>query len=303
MNPSSTTVALNDARGAYLTEYYTLETWKSISFTHGPRGFWRRIVPSIAIRYEFLQHSLMSLAAMHLSIGNRNSRTDLISDASRHYFKASQLFRKSLANIDSQNSHAILAFALVVVMYNFFNSANAAKFDPLPPIYALRSALSLVTGGLADLISQGPLQRLVEDAKDLIVPLDSTTLTDLDNIEHTIRESCKHEESRQICLSALLTLRESYSYFGIYPRSWLQVAWWTRSLDERFLRLVKLEHPQALMVLARWCRMLQGAPNMWFWRDWSNRAVSTFQYSGQALEHQTRAAEKVVEDDCRQGRM
>ncbi|KAL4867802.1 hypothetical protein BDV12DRAFT_209519, partial [Aspergillus spectabilis] len=121
--PETTTLTTTDT--SLLTHYFTT-TYRT--FVTGPETtpLWQSVIPTLATQHGFLLHGLLACTALHkayLSHGPalKQSYTLL---ACTHQDVAFPGFRAAIANPTIENSHAILAFSHLLIIYSFASSTT-----------------------------------------------------------------------------------------------------------------------------------------------------------------------------------
>ena len=141
----------------------------SISLSTAPWicRLWQTVVPGIAFHHDYLMHSILALAALHVAHCNPslNRSEPLLVDAARHYTKAISSFREAIVSLDKTNCDAVFTTAIIHIFYVFAISSRAShnNFDALDAEW-----INMVRGCGAvlmptyDEVSRGPLSGLLD---------------------------------------------------------------------------------------------------------------------------------------------
>ena len=103
-----------------LFHHYCTEVCSSITTMSVPE-VWSKDVPELAFNYPFLMHSLLAFSATHLS----RTEPSLEQYVSSHRLDALRLLREAVLEISEENTDALVASALILIMDSLANASTA----------------------------------------------------------------------------------------------------------------------------------------------------------------------------------
>ena len=171
-----------------LFHHYCTEVCSTITTVSVPE-VWSKDVPALAFHYPFLMHSLLAFSATHLS----RTEPGLEQYVSSHRLDALRLLREAVLEISEENTDALVASALILIMDSLAN-ASAASASPSVNTMASSAWIFHVKGAATILTAVWPLS---ENSRfhDLI-SVDLSDLGDVINKEDgTISELVCFDES------------------------------------------------------------------------------------------------------------
>ncbi|SMN20894.1 similar to Saccharomyces cerevisiae YDR213W UPC2 Sterol regulatory element binding protein, induces transcription of sterol biosynthetic genes and of DAN/TIR gene products [Maudiozyma saulgeensis] len=102
-----------------LFHHYCTEVCSSITTMSVPE-VWSKDVPELAFNYPFLMHSLLAFSATHLS----RTEPGLEQYVSSHRLDALRLLREAVLEISEENTDALVASALILIMDSLANASS-----------------------------------------------------------------------------------------------------------------------------------------------------------------------------------
>jgi hypothetical protein len=139
------------------------------------KRIWMSDIPQLAFDYPFLMHSILAFSATHLSRTTKSLEESL----TYHRGEALRLLREAVLEISAENTDALVASALILIMDSLANAslpssssptslpASAWIFHvkgaatiltavwPLPPTSRFHQFISVDLGDLGDIINEG----------------------------------------------------------------------------------------------------------------------------------------------------
>ncbi|CCH62359.1 hypothetical protein TBLA_0H00680 [Henningerozyma blattae CBS 6284] len=126
-----------------LFHHYCTKVWPTI-IEAGISGaeVWSKDIPELAFDYPFLMHSLLALSATHLS----RSQTGLEAYVSTHRIDALRLLREAVLEISEDNTDALVASAIILIMDSLANASNPTSTGtPSAWIFHVKGAATILT--------------------------------------------------------------------------------------------------------------------------------------------------------------
>lgn len=107
---------------------------------------WNNDIPMLAFEYPFLMHALLAFSATHLS----RTESGLDACVTQHRGDALRLLREAILNIDSDNTDALVASALILIMDSLANASvpSLTSTKSLPAsawIFHVKGAATILT--------------------------------------------------------------------------------------------------------------------------------------------------------------
>lgn len=107
---------------------------------------WNNDIPMLAFEYPFLMHALLAFSATHLS----RTESGLDDCVTQHRGDALRLLREAILNIDSDNTDALVASALILIMDSLANASvpSLTSTKSLPAsawIFHVKGAATILT--------------------------------------------------------------------------------------------------------------------------------------------------------------
>lgn len=126
----------------YTTKVSITITGAGISDT----DIWNNDIPKLAFEYPFLMHALLAFSATHLS----RTESGLDHCVTKHRGEALHLLREEILNINLQNTDALVASALILIMDSLANASAPSLESPksLPAsawIFHVKGAATILT--------------------------------------------------------------------------------------------------------------------------------------------------------------
>lgn len=253
---------------------------------------WQHVVPQMAFSHgaSYLLHGLLAISALHLSRLAPERKDSLITSASTHHAVALPMFRSALSSISSQNCHACCAFAALLTVYKwasvddtgvlfFADTTDQNEVHTAEWIQLLRGAGNIIRFYYQE-ITAGPLKPIGQwdDASGISAeanPEDSARFTTLEQLW----------DSAPVLFSAvdIDTLREALRWLKINytmisrPNDMADAASaalsWPVQVPDHFLQMVNRRQPEALILLAHYCLLLNKVEDFWWIRGMSRRLL------------------------------
>jgi len=263
--------------------HFTTSTSTTLALLDDTRWTWNTEVPLQAESHAFLSHGVMAVAALHTCYLQPPNREEYHSSACHNYRKATVLFRSAVTEINRDNCIAILAFSLLVSIFQL-NISNALGC-PVPEesslqqaadtLSALRGAWSLISQ-LHPHLSKSPISGLLGRRSNWdLAPMDDDHQRAFDNLESLNILSTGSPEDQKACGEAIKLLRFWFSMIEGSPSTWFHLVYWPSRISEEFLLLMKQGNPISLVIFGHWCVGMHRGPKRWFLAGWAQRTLSS----------------------------
>ncbi|KAH8817459.1 hypothetical protein F5884DRAFT_250782 [Xylogone sp. PMI_703] len=270
-----------DPHHAQLLWHFTTSTSATLAMFGDRRWTWDTEVPLQAELHPFLLQGLMAVSALHISSLQPPDSEKYYSTACKSYRNATVLFRTAVDDINKDNCIAILAFSLLVSVFQFGISQapssqliQEVSLSHLDAVLALRGAWSLINQ-LHPHLSQSRIQGLFAQRRNFgFLELSDDIQHTLDGLNALNRSSSATVENAVACSEAINVLRLWFCVTSASPSTWLHLVWWPSRVPNTFIALLKANDPVALVIFCHWCVGVHKALPRWFLAGWSVRTFS-----------------------------
>jgi hypothetical protein len=262
-----------------LLQHFSASTSKTLELRATDNNIWYKFVPGRAEKCLFLQRGLLSLAALHLHHLGAPNAEDLYYRACALQNEASALFR-STEDITEENILDAFAFCTIVAVFNFYVSLHEHEtprglggFDPFGLLLSIRGGSKLIQG-CSNTASSTGLPR------DLVGQLWKEPPPPVNEQAHLafagLRKLDGLLQGPSGLVQAIELLRSSFLRFGLYPKGWLHIIAWPATVPDEYLKDLKSERPEAIILFLYWCAVVSNAPSAWYLDGWASTAAQTY---------------------------
>ncbi|KIX02262.1 uncharacterized protein Z518_08201 [Rhinocladiella mackenziei CBS 650.93] len=233
-----------------LMRHFVRSTSTTLAFFVDTKWSWDEEVPLQADTNLFLLHGVLAVSALHICSLQPANPGEYHVMACKHYSRATGLFQSAVRNINKDNSTAILAFSLLVAIFQLnvsrtYNTpASSEVFDPFNAVFALRGAWSLM-GMLHPFLMQARVGNLLRQQRlnFIDVPLDEKHAHTLDGLAVLNRSSNSPIPTKMACGQAIGILRKWYSIVAGRPATWFHVVFWPSAVPDEYVTLLQQKSP------------------------------------------------------------
>lgn len=241
------------------------------------------IVPEIAFSHPFLLHGLLSITALHRARLQSDPASSLWAEASFHHQSALSLFRLALLNITAENCDACFAFSSFLFVYAwassggtgdlFFTDTSGLEEDgaPIDWFQLLRGAFTLLITFWANM-EKGPLSPILklwegpEEPPAQTSREDDAKFSSLIGVWNSSPDNLTADEVNALN-EALALLRRVYGQLPYFDTRVCAIAAtfsWPVQVPDAYVEMVKQRKPEALVLLAHYCLLLNRVNNFWW---------------------------------------
>ncbi|KAI5245065.1 hypothetical protein E4T42_06953 [Aureobasidium subglaciale] len=238
----------------------------------------------LPLRFDYLMHSTLALAALHL-YSEQPHRLELLSRAASHQHAALSLVRPHIIDGTPEHSQAILGFAAITSIFALAEPA----YDPRglglvrDPVDELLNSFHLGRGIKTILTQKWHVLQHNESIQKVAVLTDYTALIPtLDNVypaypilRGVISQHC-HDDEAASCLHAAQTV---FHYMAIMEAHHQEVPgpmyiqMWPIDVSTVFLDMLADRHSIALIVLAHYAALMRTRSNTWWLERWPSALI------------------------------
>ncbi|KAH8588743.1 hypothetical protein B0O99DRAFT_524416, partial [Bisporella sp. PMI_857] len=237
----------------------------------------------IALQHPFLMHEILSLSALYLAQTKPESVTPYNLASTAHHDLALSLSQPAFATLSPLNADACFAFSMLLIAHLCIPQPTTSNRNSPPlsqicqdsgpmhiqwikmhrGIRAIRTAASpwLADGAFAQF---SPLQDLIETST--LKPLPLLEQQHLDSLANVWVISLHADSVKETLNEALAELRYLASFINTSESDMKHIPAmaWLSSVPEEFVRLVELQVPEAMLILASYAVYLKRIQYMWW---------------------------------------
>lgn len=243
-----------------LFHHYCTKVWPSITAAEiSGLEVWSTDIPELAFEYPFLMHSLLAFSATHLS----RTEPGLEHYVSSHRLDALRLLRQAVLEISEDNTDALVASALILIMDSLANasSSNSSSANSMSPsawIFHVKGAATILTA-VWPLTEKSRFYNLISvDLSDLgdVINQESGTVSELVCFDESIADlyPVEIDSPYLITLAYLDKLQREKNQSDFI----LRVFAFPALLDKTFLALLMTGDLGAMRIMRSYYKLLRG---------------------------------------------
>ena len=267
---------LSDLQDLELFHHYTTVVCFSISDEDSKQQVWRDVVSREALKYKFLMHAILAVAALPLT-WKHPDRSDIYRKAARtHQTMALRSSLPHFARITPANCDALFALANIIGVLAFafpHDTPSGLQLDPLDHIldfFMIIRGIKTVLGSASEWIVSGPLAELFRrDWLPTKASLPEDVESSFDGLVTRNLEAVEKVENQQWYSVVIEDLRTTFQTSKVIFQEPGMVFVWPVRLPEQYsmaLRKALIERePMALAILAHYAVLLHSTSGLWWW--------------------------------------
>jgi len=264
-----------------LLHYYSTATYSTLTDREDIRALWQSVVPQTAFKHDFLLHSMLGVAALHLATEQPDRWAQHMDAAIRYHNLALPKYRWSLDRIDSRNCSALFACSTLVVVFAFgFSLLRAPNGMGLEtPVLDVSNIFALLRGSHVVLreawqwIEAGDFGAMFKgravDQKMKMPPAMKASFRLLE--EHNDSPSVDPSD-RKVYEVAIRKLCECISGVWVQADKAFALSW-PILVEPSYIVLLDEEEPMALAILAHYAVLLDVIRERWWSTGWGEQLL------------------------------
>ena len=323
--PLPSPLALNMAH-LQLLHHFIAITSEALSVKTTIREAWKLTIPQIALSHDFLMHSILAIAALHIAHLRPEQRRSYWERAITHQDRALELQQVAMAKANPDNADALFSFSLLVIYFAFASPKASGSQDSQEPLAGVIQSIGILHGirsvvsPIQQWVEAGPLAHLLSLHHDIEKSNHSFNDLDTDRYLQRFLVLCStgsdmnktHVEDIEQYAAAASTLRASFlqadSVADGAPKT-PQIWQWACRLTPDFLQKLGNLHPIPLVIVAHWCVILAQIRQDWWIQGWVDHTMAQIEKHlsqenhewlewptikiQELREHQTRGANRI----------
>ncbi|KEF52495.1 uncharacterized protein A1O9_11337 [Exophiala aquamarina CBS 119918] len=259
---------------------FTAFTYKSVSVPTINEETWQVFVPRQALKYDFLMHAILGLAALHLSVEASDNREEYQQSSLDHQNRGFTGFSEALSNIDETNCHAMFAFAVIAMIFAIASpqdvaTSNNKDFDRVILLCDFMQGIATVAVVGWQWIKEGPFAMFLDI--DNSIALEDVNAEDEEIINRLHKFNDKFlavvDPTAHMTIASAITVLEKCIRGGdMMALAWLALC------GKHFLALLGQRQRLAQLVFIHWTLLLNRMNRVWWVREttklWFNETSS-----------------------------
>lgn len=261
---------------------------------------WHTDLPKLAFSTGYVMHIVLACSALHLAHLKPQRARALQVSAVSHMDQALQLYRQDESEPSAENADARFCFSWLVCMFAYATPSPVTAVDAICEVFRLVQGIDatvkdcfpwLVAGPFAPLLNQSLHEtlRLSADSgyaasfstRHLFADVHGSVIIPqgmafgLDHLDYMMTLPSISADDSATCSMMLEELKQLYTNVVAASRSTgiALVICWPKTDPSAFISLLKARQPQALIILAHYCVVLDLLNDRWCLRGWSSRLM------------------------------
>ncbi|KAK3673757.1 hypothetical protein LTR78_006310 [Recurvomyces mirabilis] len=243
---------------------------------------WQEELPKVAFTADYCMHAVLGFSALHKAHTEPELAPALRTSAVDHLDKALVRYRENGGITTAENASAKFAFTWLVVLFAYAIPLSVPPIDAMVELFHLVKGVDTILAESWFWVSQGPfapvLARGLGDAITLQPgrnPLPEGMDFGLNHLDYMLGSEAMLTADRRGCAMILAELKQLYDNV-LRPQAGVSVAsilCFPKQDSAPFGQLIKRRVPQALIILAYYCVLLDILDSRWWISGWSTRVL------------------------------
>lgn len=246
-------------------------------------------VPKIAFTCDYVMHALLGFAALSKAHGEPETAPLLHPSAIDHFDKALVFYRQDTAPLDAWNANARFCFSWLVALFAFAMPPTKPPIDAVAELFLLAKGINFIIGETWLSVSQGPLAPILAEGFQSNAAYSRETGTahsihapkgmdyGLAHLEFLLGMEPMIPDERRLLALLLSELKTLYNSLANGSRGVGGVSGILRFPKRQdaapFADMLRKRRPQALVILAYYCVLLDCLEDRWWMEGWATRVL------------------------------
>jgi len=243
---------------------------------------WQEEMPQVAFTSDYCMHALLGFAALHKAHLQPIEAPMLRTCAVDHLDKALRLYREHASPTTAENANAKFAFTWLVALFAYAVPPSVPPIDAIVELFVLVRGIDTVLSETWFWVSQGPFAPILNRGmgEAITLPLEGYTLPEgmdfgLNHLDYMLGVEPMLPEDRRICALILAEMKQIYE--NVLKQSGqcsvASILCFPKQDSTPFSQMIKRRVPQALVILAYYCVLLDVLDNRWWIHGWAARVL------------------------------
>lgn len=263
-----------------LLHHFSTATYATMASREDLRRMWQIEVPKMALKQNFLMHSLFSVAALHLAWSNPRSESLYIDSAIRHHNIALHEYSFRLQAITRENSTSLFTCATLTVVFALSLAMSRPSEEPMGPIeefldiFMLLRGVPLVLNEMFNWIRESEIAPLFagRELNDSIVLSDDFTNA-IKLLEDRNQLMPRLDPNRETYALAIQGVKYCFKLISSKDRDNGMVLSWPVSVSKDYVALLSSRQQMALVILAHYAVILNEIKDTWWVMGWGSKLI------------------------------
>ncbi|KXS97963.1 hypothetical protein AC578_3111 [Pseudocercospora eumusae] len=246
---------------------------------------WRDEIPKVAFSHDYVMHGLLGFSALHKATLEPQNAGYLQAAAVDHLDKALVLYRQDRGvPATAENANAKFAFTWLVALFAYAVPPSIPPIDAIVELFMLVKGIDAIVsdtwywvaqGALAPMLNRG-FQEAVTTSISGYNPLPDGMDFGLGHLDFMLGVEAMIYEERRSCAIVLAELKQIYQTV-LQTQGGCSIAnilCFPKQDSTSFAGLIKRKVPQAMIILAYYCVLLNVLDDRWWMQGWAARVLT-----------------------------
>lgn len=260
---------------------------------------WQRDLPRLAFSTPYVMHAVLACSALHLAHVEPQRARALHVSAVSHLDYALQQYRQDDSEPGPENADARFCFSWLVVLFAYATPSPVTAVDAICEVFRLVQGIDTTVQESFTWLAAGPFAGLLNHSlheafqigpdtgyvgltcwvhfADCVarVVLPQGIAFGLDHLDYMMALPAISADDSGTCSLILTELKQLYRNIiaAQHTTGFALVICWPKSEPSSYIRLLRRRQPQALVILAHYCVILDLLNDRWCLQGWSTRLL------------------------------
>jgi len=243
---------------------------------------WQEEMPKVAFSSHYCMHALLGFSALHKATLQPSQARVLRTCAVDHLDKALVLYREHGQRSTAENANAKFVFTWLVALFAYAIPPSVPPIDAITELFLLVKGIDTVLGETWFWVSQGPFAQVLAAGPQtpITMPAASHILPEnfdvgLNHLDYMLGIEIMMPDDRRTCALILGELKQAYDVVLRQQGncSVSSILCFPKQDSAPYSQLIKRRVPQALVILAHYCVLLDVLDSRWWIHGWSSRVL------------------------------
>ncbi|KAK5127661.1 hypothetical protein LTR85_007002 [Meristemomyces frigidus] len=243
---------------------------------------WQEEMPKVALTSDYCMHALLGFAALHKAHLEPMQAPMLRTCAVDHLDKALVLYREHGQPTTAENADAKFGFTWLVALFAYAVPPSVPPIDAMVELMLLVKGIDTVLSETWFWVSQGPFAPILAAGPQVpfTQPPEGYSLPEgmdfgLNHLDYMLGVDAMMPDDRTACALILAELKQMYDIVLKQQgqSSIASILMFPKQDSAPFSALIKRRTPQALIILAYYCVLLDVLNSRWWIHGWAARVI------------------------------